>query len=248
MRSAFLFSPPENNSELMRNFSCISLSSMVPIKGLTHSSWLLSEMEGVGDFLKILSSILLFAPVWRTDLREISLWPTDTWHWQSSYRLISGTSSLVGTALIPCCVTASSPAQSSCALSLTIWAAFLAGLHISFLSLNTLPRGPTSQERSSLTVGTLCGDLYVVDLGSLSGGSASLQCWWMRSGIDVFRVSSVLLCAFRISTLGSSLCDCSWSRKWYHGLPLWQNSDRMTWRFVSEWLEGKAGERRGFPL
>ncbi|KAB0381423.1 hypothetical protein FD755_009207 [Muntiacus reevesi] len=42
----------KNNSEFMRNFSCISLSSMVPIKGLTHSSWLLSEMEEWEIFLK----------------------------------------------------------------------------------------------------------------------------------------------------------------------------------------------------
>ena len=59
MRSAFLFSPPENNSELMRNLSCISLSSMVPIKGLIHSSWLLSEMEGWEIFFKF-SPLLCF--------------------------------------------------------------------------------------------------------------------------------------------------------------------------------------------
>lgn len=59
MRSAFLFSPPENNSELMRNLSCISLSSMVPIKGLIHSSWLFSEMEGWEIFF--LNSLLCSA-------------------------------------------------------------------------------------------------------------------------------------------------------------------------------------------
>lgn len=213
MKSAFLFSPPENNSELMRNLSCISLSSTVPIKGLTHSSWLLSEMEGWEIFFLILSSTLLFAPMWKSDFREVSLWPTDTWYWQLSYHLISGTSSLVGAALIPCCVTPSSPTHSSCALSLAIWAGFLAGNQLAFFG-HIAKRSDIPRE-----VQSSCRDLYVVDLGSLSRGSASLQCWWMRGGIDVFRGSGFLLCAFRISRLGSLLCDCSWSRKRYLMIP-----------------------------
>ncbi|KAB0362737.1 hypothetical protein FD754_006893 [Muntiacus muntjak] len=80
----------KNNSEFMRNFYCISLSSMVPIKGLTHSSWLLSEMEGWEIFLKF--SLFFFLHQCENQISEKS----------------------------------------------------------------------ESQERSSLTVGTLCGDLYMV--------------------------------------------------------------------------------------